>query len=431
MLGKMLYHILAGCFEPLAATTVLLGFPWSLWKLRARGQRLSIVLSWCILLFMVGWRVLYAGASKRYCYMLIFPCAIVTALALKDLMCTKHFQPWLRIVSAMFFAFLITCCIIKCFRFNPYDSSIRDGCAVIKQMARENKFPLTIVAGKEIERVRYYTRIPCLADDTEKSKLPITARISALQKKYPSAAGIIFVVLKSSVDEWKTSGTLPHGAEIIFQNYVDKKKKNYFTVVAFKNDLRSAAVAGNVPSGPGPAIFENAFEAAEAKNIKPFRDNLIKRGLTFFYTPREWPKNWIPSIPGDILFSAQSAAEFELVRGPGSSRKALRMKSRTLIGMQNMKNFDFHGAMKIRIIAEGTPASRFALTVLDINEKWQYAGVRTEKIFLIMNDRKEHFDCFVPASSNRFRFAIKLLHGEIIIHDIKIFPAAVESVKRQ
>lgn len=419
-----LYHLLAGCFEPLAATAILLGLPWSLWKLKSRGRRVAIVSAWGIVLLMCCWRAWYADASKRYIYMLIFPCVFVTASALKDLVFSKRFQPWLRIAAVSFLCFIVTCCIIKCFRFNPNEGSIRDGCAVIRRLSGNKKFPLAIVAPKEIKRVQYYTRIPCIGDDALQSGRPISARLSLLQKKYAQVADMIFVVSKSPTDEWKTSEKLPDGAEIVFQNHVDKKKKYYFTVVALKTGTPHPVVPPNVSGDHLPA-FENTFEPDEMQRIKPFRNNLVNRGLTFFYNPKiEWPKNWIPAIPGDVLFSSECAGEIELIRAPDGKRRILRMKSRTEIGMQCMENFDFHGAMNIRISAAGTPGSRFILKVLDINEKWQHVGVRQEKIFLIANDREEHFDCFVPASPERFRFAIKLLHGEITINDIKIFPAA-------
>ena len=425
MINPKLYHLLAGCFEPLAATAILLGLPWCLWKLRIRGQRAAIISALGIVLFMCFWRVLYAGSSKRYIYMLIFPCVFVTASALKDLVFVKRFQPWLRIAAMSFFCFLVTCCLIKCFRFNPHEGSIRDGCAVIRRLSGDKKFPLAIVAPKEIARVQYYTRIPCISDNALQSRLPISARLSLLRKKYAQVADMIFVVFKSPTGEWKKSAALPDGAEVVFQNYVDKKKKYYFTVVALKTGLPPRVASPEVSGGRQPAIFENTFAPVGIQAIKPFRDNLMNRGLTFFYNSElVWPKNWIPAIPGDILSSSESAAEIELVRVPDSGRQALRMKSRSDIGVQYMENFDFHSAMNIRMTAAGTPGSRFVLKVLDINENWQYDGVRREKFFLITDDREEHFDCFVPASKKRFRLAIKLLHGEIMIHDIKIFPAA-------
>ena len=431
MLTPVIYHILGGCFEPLALTAISLGLLWSLCKLRVRGQRAAIVSAWGIVLLMCFWRALYAGAAKRYICMLIFPCVFVTASALKDLVFAKRFQPWLRIAAMAFFGFLIACCLIKCFRFNPYEGSIRDGCAVIRRLSGDKKFPLAIVAPKEIRRVQYYTRIPCISDGILQSRQPISARLSLLRKKYAQTADIIFVVLKSPAAEWKTSATLPEGAQIVFQNYVDKRKRNYFTVIALKTGPSPRVATSNASGGRRPALFANTFEPVGMQTIKPFRDNLVRRGLKFFYNSEiVWPKNWLPTIPGDILFAPESAAEVELIRAPDGRRMILRMKSRSEIGVQYMEVFDLHGAMDIRISATGTPGSRFVLKVLDINEKWQYGGVRREKIFLITDDREAHFDCFVPASAKRFRFAIELLHGEIMIHDIKIFPAAGQGSSR-
>ena len=290
---------------------------------------------------------------------------------------------------------------------------------------------MAIVAPKEIRRVQYYTRIPCISDGILQSRQPISARLSLLRKKYAQVADIIFVVLKSPAAEWKTSATLPEGAQIVFQNYVDKRKRNYFTVIALKTGPSPRVATSNASGGRRPALFANTFEPVGMQTIKPFRDNLVRRGLKFFYNSEiVWPKNWLPTIPGDILFAPESAAEIELIRAPDGRRMILRMKSRSEIGVQYMEVFDLHGAMDIRISATGTPGSRFVLKVLDINEKWQYGGVRREKIFLITDDREAHFDCFVPASAKRFRFAIELLHGEVMIHDIKIFPAAGQGSSR-
>ena len=421
MPGKMLAHIFIGCFEPLAVGALLLGVPWSICKLRVRGQRTAIIAAWGIVLLMCCWRVFYAGASKRYIYMLIFPCVAVIALALRDLVFSKSFQPWARIAAAVSFSVLIAFCLVKCFRFNPYDGSIRDGCAVVRQVRHEKKFPLAIVSDKEIERVRYYTGIPCIKDKAIKSGPLTSAKLSMLQKKYAQAADIIFVVLKSPVGEWKKAEVLPDGAEIVFQNYVDRKRTKYFTVIALKTEIVPEAISAD---DRGPTIFSSVFEPDGTQKIKPFKDNLVNRGLTFFYNSKlEWPNNWIPAVPGEVLFSSQSAAEVELIGVSGGGRRALRMKSVRPIGMQYMRNFDFRGAMNIRIAADGAPGSRFILKVLDLNEKSQYHGVRQEKIFLIVNNREEQFNCFVPASPKRFRFAIELLHGEIIIRDIKIYTA--------
>ena len=424
-LRETIFFIAGGCFEPLLIVSILLGVPWSFVKLRERRCRAAIIGGWCVALVMLSIRVMLAGAAKRYSYMLVFVCVTVTALALKDMLCAKRWQPFLRIVAASICVALAVYSIGKCFRFNPYESSIRDGCRVISQMAGDKKFPLVIVSDKEIDRVGYYAGVDCITDKVLDSSQPIDAKLSLLHRHYSSVADIVFVVLKSPVNEWGTPAALPYGAKIVFQKYVDKKKKKYFTVIAMQTDRRRFETSVRDSLGDrAKVVFAPSFEAGGAQQVKPFLDNFRKRGLVYFYYRADtWPIGWSPFIPGEILFSGKSEAEVEVVDFGDGGGRALRMRSGSDIGLQNMAVVDFHENAKIMIVADGKPGTRFEVYAVDINSKYMICGVRPLGIFLISTGGREEFSCLVPASANRFRIAIKLLHGEIMIRDIKVVSA--------